>query len=126
MNALIAQQAEVGALTVTIDDGMARNVGQIRARARKLRRQGKLDLLVVDHIGLMLSDGRRNENRVQEISAITRGLKQLAVELSVPVIAVSQLNRAVETRDDKRPMLADLRELRLYRARRGRRAVPVS
>ena len=84
----------------------------IRTRARRLARKcGGIALIVIDYLQLMTSPGgRRNDNRVQEISEITRGLKMLAKELDVPVIALSQLSRSVESRDDKRPQLADLRE----------------
>ena len=78
-------------------------------RARRIKRFG-LSLIVVDYIQLMRSSLSKNEGRVQEISEITQGLKALAKELSVPVLALSQLSRAVEQRDDKQPQLADLRE----------------
>jgi replicative DNA helicase len=83
----------------------------VRTRARRLQRIHGLDLIVIDYLQLMrASPGVRVDNRVQEISEITRGLKALAKELNVPVIALSQLSRQVENRDDKRPQLADLRE----------------
>jgi replicative DNA helicase len=82
----------------------------MRARARKQRRRRGLDLIVIDYLQLMLSDKTRPENRVQEVSAISRGLKSLAKEMNVPVIALAQLNRQVEARDDKRPILSDLRD----------------
>ena len=83
----------------------------LRTRARRLKRQHGLDLVIVDYLQLIDADRRRREgNRVQEVSEITRGLKTLAKELDVPVIALSQLSRAVESRQDKRPQLADLRE----------------
>jgi len=94
-----------------IDDSPALTVSALRTRARRLKRQHGLALIVVDYLQLLQgSAARRNENRVQEISEITRGLKTLAKELDVPVLALSQLSRAVEQRDDKRPQLADLRE----------------
>ncbi len=95
-----------------IDDTPALSIGQLAARARRLKRQHGLDLLVVDYLQLVSGDGgaRGNENRVQEISAITRGLKAIAKELEIPVIALSQLSRRVEDREDKRPQLSDLRE----------------
>ena len=94
-----------------IDDSPALTVSALRTRARRLKRQHGLALIVVDYLQLLQgSAARRNENRVQEISEITRGLKTLAKELEVPVLALSQLSRAVEQRDDKRPQLADLRE----------------
>jgi replicative DNA helicase len=80
-------------------------------RARRLKRQHGLGLIVVDYLQLMQgAPGSRNDNRVQEVSEITRGLKAVAKELDVPVIAVSQLSRQTEQRDDKRPQLSDLRE----------------
>jgi replicative DNA helicase len=94
-----------------IDDSPALTVSALRTRARRLKRQHGLALIVVDYLQLLQgSAARRNENRVQEISEITRGLKTLAKELDVPVLALSQLSRAVEQREDKRPQLADLRE----------------
>jgi len=95
-----------------IDDTPALSIGQLAARARRLQRQHGLDLIVVDYLQLVSGDGgaRGNENRVQEISAITRGLKAIAKELDIPVIALSQLSRRVEDREDKRPQLSDLRE----------------
>jgi replicative DNA helicase len=95
-----------------IDDTPALTIASLRTRARRLKRQKGLDLIVVDYLQLMQGnrDGRGAENRVQEISEITRGLKSIAKELNVPVVALSQLSRAVENREDKRPMLADLRE----------------
>ena len=94
-----------------IDDSPALTVSALRTRARRLKRQHGLALIVVDYLQLLQgSTARRNENRVQEISEITRGLKTLAKELQVPVLALSQLSRAVEQREDKRPQLADLRE----------------
>ncbi|MEM6492219.1 MAG: DnaB-like helicase C-terminal domain-containing protein, partial [Pseudomonadota bacterium] len=94
-----------------IDDTPALSVGQVRARARRLMRTEGLGLVVVDYLQLLRGDSRSTgDNRVQEISEITRGLKALAKELDVPVVALSQLSRAVEQREDKRPQLADLRE----------------
>ncbi len=99
-------------LPLYIDDTPALSVATLRARARRLMRQRGLGLIVVDYLQLLRPSvpPRGIENRVQEISDITRGLKALAKELSVPVLALSQLSRAVEQREDKRPMLADLRE----------------
>jgi replicative DNA helicase len=94
-----------------IDDTPALTVPGLRTRARRLKRQFGLDLIIVDYLQLMRSASPRpSENRVQEISEITRGLKAVAKELNVPVMALSQLSRAVENREDKRPQLADLRE----------------
>jgi replicative DNA helicase len=95
---------------IMIDDSAAPSLMEIRAKCRRLRAEGKLGLLIVDYLQLIRGSGRA-ENRVQEISQITRGLKSLAKELSVPIIALSQLSRAVETRDKSgRPQLSDLRE----------------
>lgn len=95
-----------------IDDTPALTIGAVRTRARRLKRQYGLDLLVVDYLQLLRGSGSRQSetNRVLEISEITRGLKAIAKELQIPVIALSQLSRAVEQRDDKRPQLSDLRE----------------
>jgi replicative DNA helicase len=95
-----------------IDDTPALTVSAMRTRARRLKRQQGLGLIVVDHIQLLRpsTQARVIENRVQELSEITRSLKALAKELDVPVLALSQLSRAVEQREDKRPMLSDLRE----------------
>ena len=95
-----------------IDDTPALTISALRTRSRRLMRQQGLGLIVVDYLQLLRpsSQVRANENRVQEVSDITRGLKALAKELNVPVLALSQLSRAVELRDDKRPILADLRE----------------
>src|SRR5262249_16246396 len=94
-----------------IDDTPALSVSALRTRARRLQRTHGLGLIVIDYLQLLASSpGVRVENRVQEISAITRGLKALAKELNVPVIALSQLSRAVEQRDGKKPELSDLRE----------------
>ncbi|MCR9067520.1 MAG: replicative DNA helicase [Rhodobacteraceae bacterium] len=93
-----------------IDDTPALQIAQVAARARRLKRapQG-LDLIIVDYLQLLRGSGR-SENRVNEISEITQGLKAIAKELDIPVIALSQLSRQVEQRDDKRPQLSDLRE----------------
>ena len=94
-----------------IDDTPALTIGAIRTRARRLKRQHNLGMLVVDYLQLLQGSGRGGEqNRVLEISEITRGLKAIAKELEIPVLALSQLSRAVEARDNKRPQLSDLRE----------------
>ena len=94
-----------------IDDTPALPISTMRTRARRLKRQHGLSLIVVDYLQLMRPGlGTRSDNRVQEISAISQGLKAIAKELEVPVIALSQLSRAVEQREDKKPVLADLRE----------------
>lgn len=93
-----------------IDDTGGLTIGQVSARARRLKRQHGLDLIILDYIQLLSGSGKSNANRVQEITEITMGLKALAKELEVPIIALSQLNRGIEQREDKRPMLSDLRE----------------
>ncbi len=94
-----------------IDDTPGLSIAGLRTRARRLKRTHGLDLIIVDYLQLIRGSGDgRPDNRVQEISEITRGLKTLAKELDVPVVALSQLSRAVEAREDKRPMLSDLRE----------------
>ncbi|MCQ2562823.1 MAG: replicative DNA helicase [Alphaproteobacteria bacterium] len=95
-----------------IDDTANMSVPMIKTRARRLaRKYGGISLIVIDYLQLMTSPGgKHSENRVQELSEITRGLKILAKELNVPIIALSQLSRSVESRDDKRPLLSDLRE----------------
>ena len=97
---------------IFIDETAALNALELRSRARRLRRQcGKLGLIVVDYLQLMSGSSQSSsENRATEISEISRGLKALAKELEVPVVALSQLNRALEQRNDKRPMMSDLRE----------------
>ena len=95
-----------------IDEGSALNSYELRARARRLHRstEGGLGLIVVDYIQLMSALGGQGENRATEISEISRSLKSLAKELNVPVVALSQLNRNVDSRPDKRPQMSDLRE----------------
>jgi replicative DNA helicase len=102
---------ELEHLNFFIDDTPALSIAALRTRARRLKRMHGLGLLIVDYLQLLAPSGKsRQENRVQEVSEITRGLKTLAKELDVPVLALSQLSRAVEQREDKRPQLADLRE----------------
>lgn len=94
-----------------IDDTPALSINAVRTRARRLKRQHNLGMLVIDYLQLLRGTGsKQSENRVQEISEITRGLKAIAKELHIPVLALSQLSRQVESREDKRPMLSDLRE----------------
>lgn len=94
-----------------IDDTGAISISLLRSRARRLKRTANIGMIVVDYLQLVRgSNSRRNDNRVQEISEVTQALKALAKDLNVPVIALSQLSRAVESRDDKRPQLSDLRE----------------
>ncbi len=103
--------SELSNLPLYIDDTPALSIAALRTRARRLKRQREVGLIVVDYLQLLQGSARNaSENRVQEISEITRGLKTLAKELQVPVLALSQLSRAVEAREDKRPQLSDLRE----------------
>jgi replicative DNA helicase len=101
---------ELQELPLFIDDTPALTIAALRTRARRLQRRHGIGLIVVDYLQLLQGSGRSNDNRVNEISEISRGLKTLAKELGVPVIALSQLSRAVEQREDKRPQLSDLRE----------------
>lgn len=108
---LVAASQQIEELPLYIDDTPALSIAALRTRARRLKRTHGLDLIVIDYLQLLRPSGQsRNDNRVQEISEITQGLKALAKDLSVPVLALSQLSRAVEQRDDKRPLLSDLRE----------------
>ncbi|HEX9806075.1 MAG TPA: replicative DNA helicase [Alteraurantiacibacter sp.] len=97
-------------LPLYIDDTPALSISALRTRARRMKRRHDIGLIVVDYLQLLQGSKRSQDNRVNEISEISRGLKTLAKELSVPVIALSQLSRAVEQREDKRPQLSDLRE----------------
>jgi replicative DNA helicase len=98
-------------LPLYVDETGGLSISQLTARARRLKRQKGLDLLVVDYIQLLQGSGtRRQDNRVQEVTEITTGLKALAKELNIPIIALSQLSRKVEDREDKKPQLSDLRE----------------
>ncbi len=109
----LAEAAGVlGASNIFIDDSPGITVNDIRAKCRRLKKQEGLGLIVIDYLQLIASSGRGRgqENRQQEVSEISRTLKQLARELDVPVIALSQLSRNVEQRQDKRPMMSDLRE----------------
>jgi len=106
---LVRATGELAELPIFIDDSAALTPIEIRAKARRLHAEHGLDLIIIDYLQLMTVRGRV-ENRVQEISQISRQLKELARELKVPVVALSQLSRAVESRQDHRPQLADLRE----------------
>jgi replicative DNA helicase len=102
---------ELQSLPLYVDETGGLSISQLTTRARRLKRQKGLDLLVVDYIQLLQGSGkRRNDNRVQEVTEITTSLKALAKELNLPIIALSQLSREVEKRDDKRPQLSDLGE----------------
>ena len=96
-------------LDLIIDDNPVLTIPTLRARARRLKRQHNISLIIIDYLQLMTSNNK-NDGRVQEISEITRGLKSIAKELNIPIIALSQLSRQVEQREDKRPQLSDLRE----------------
>src|SRR5215469_15434057 len=108
----IAEAArEMERIPLYIDETGGISIAQLAARARRLKRRKGLDLLIIDYIQLVQGSTRRSsENRVQEITEITTNLKALAKELNIPIVALSQLSRQVETRDDKRPQLSDLRE----------------
>lgn len=101
--------AELGEMKLYIDDTPGLNIMELRAKARKLKAKHNVDMIVIDYLQLLTS-GKRHENRHLEVSEISRFLKALAKELSIPIIALSQLSRAVDSRTDKRPMLSDLRE----------------
>ncbi len=108
---LARASAELETLPLFIDDTPGLTIAALRTRARRMKRRHGIGLIIVDYLQLLTGSGRSSEaNRVQEISEISRGLKTLAKELHLPVIALSQLSRAVEQREDKRPQLSDLRE----------------
>ena len=108
---LARASGELANLPLYIDDTPGLTIAALRARARRLKRQKGIGMVVVDYLQLLQGSGKSsNDNRVQEISEISRGLKQLAKELQLPVLALSQLSRAVEQREDKKPQLSDLRE----------------
>jgi len=108
---VVRASQELAARPLFIDDTPALSVAALRTRARRLKRRHGLSLIVVDYLQLVRPVSSSNQtNRVQEVAEITQGLKAIAKELSVPVLALSQLSRAVEQREDKRPQLADLRE----------------
>jgi replicative DNA helicase len=112
MTKVVRAMEELAHAPIFIDDTPGIALSEMRAKARRLMQsQGKLDLIIVDYLQLMSGGSKRYENRTQEVSAISRGLKALAKELTVPVVALSQLSRAPESRGgDHRPQLADLRE----------------
>ena len=110
INRYIETSRNIYNLPLYIDETPAITIATLSNRARRIKRLFGLNLIVVDYIQLMRSSSNKHDGRVQEISEITQGLKALAKELSVPVLALSQLSRAVEQRDDKQPQLADLRE----------------
>jgi len=100
---------ELSTLPLYIDDTGGISIAQIAARSRRLKREKNIGLIIIDYLQLV-EPSRRHENRVQEITEVTKGLKTLAKELNVPILAVAQLSRGVDSRDDKRPVLSDLRE----------------
>lgn len=107
---LVDASRDLQSIPLYIDDTGGLSIATLAARARRLKRQRGLGLLVIDYLQLLSGSGKSGENRVQEITQITTGLKALAKELNVPILALSQLSRQVEARDDKRPQLSDLRE----------------
>ncbi|MEO5363392.1 MAG: replicative DNA helicase [Magnetococcus sp. DMHC-8] len=106
---LITMASRLSQAPLFIDDTPAISIAALRARARRMRREQKIQLILIDYLQLMQGD-LKTENRVQEISQISRGLKSLAKELGIPIIALSQLSRRLEERPNKRPILSDLRE----------------
>jgi len=110
MSNLIHAQAQLAEAKLYIDDAGMASVMEVRAKARRLQAEHGLDLIIIDYLQLMQGSARNMDNRVQEVSEISRALKALAKELDCPIVALSQLSRAVEARNDKRPMLSDLRE----------------
>ncbi len=110
-NKIAKTSSDLEKLNLIIDDNPILTIPTLRARARRLKRLHNINLIIIDYLQLMSSpNNRRNDGRVQEISEITRGLKSIAKELNIPIIALSQLSRQVEQREDKRPQLSDLRE----------------
>ena len=108
---LLKNSEKIKSLSLFIDDSPALTLSAIRSRSRRLKRKNGLDLIIIDYLQLINSESRNlNDNRVKEISEITRGLKAIAKEFNIPVIALSQLSRKVEDREEKRPQLSDLRE----------------
>ena len=108
---IIKASEKLKELSLFIDDSPALTISSIRTRSRRLKRKHGLDLIIIDYLQLISGESKNlNDNRVKEISDITRGLKAIAKELNIPVVALSQLSRKVEEREEKRPQLADLRE----------------
>ena len=110
-NKIAKTSSDLESLNLIIDDNPILTIPTLRARARRLKRLHDINLIIIDYLQLMSSSSNnRNDGRVQEISEITRGLKSIAKEINIPIIALSQLSRQVEQREDKRPQLSDLRE----------------
>ena len=107
---LIEGAGTIGKSKLIIDDTSGISITEMRSKCRKYKLEHDLKLIIIDYLQLMSGSGKGSDSRQQEISEISRSLKGLARELNVPVIALSQLSRAVEQRTDKRPMLSDLRE----------------
>ncbi len=110
MDRIVTSMDKLKKVRIYIDDTSFLSVADIRTKARKMKIEKDIDMLIIDYLQLIQGTGSSSQNRTQEISEISRSLKILAKELDIPIIALSQLNRAVESRDDKRPMMADLRE----------------
>jgi replicative DNA helicase len=107
---LVGCAQEMQKIPLFVDQTGGISIAQLAARARRLKRQKGLDVLIVDYLQLLTGSSKKGDNRVQEVTEITTGLKALAKELNVPIVALSQLSRQVEARDDKHPQLSDLRE----------------
>lgn len=109
-NQLLAKMEDIKNLDLYIDDTASISLTELRAKAKRKKQEEGLDLIMIDYLQLMTTDSSRVENRQQEISTISRGLKALAKELNIPILSLSQLSRKTEERSDKKPMLSDLRE----------------
>ena len=107
---MIESAGIIGESNLIIDDTPGISIAEMRSKCRKYKLEHGLDIIIIDYLQLMTGSGRGSDSRQQEISDISRSLKALARELNVPVVALSQLSRAVEQRTDHRPMLSDLRE----------------
>jgi replicative DNA helicase len=110
MAEMLTEQSRCVGLPLYVDESSALTIAQLHTRVRRVHRKRPLDLVIVDYLQLLKGIAYRGSNRTQEVAEISGGLKAIAKELHVPVLALSQLNRATETRDDKRPHLADLRD----------------
>lgn len=109
-NQLLNKMEDIKNLDIFIDDTASISLTELRAKAKRKKQEEGLDLIMIDYLQLMTTDSSRVENRQQEISTISRGLKALAKELNIPILSLSQLSRKTEERSDKKPMLSDLRE----------------